>query len=123
MPDGNHFETELSGAVAVIRVLPDAIQWLRGLADARPQAFQEELTALLDAAPGPVVLDLGRAPFLNSDGIAVLIRLHHQLHAKGTRFGVRAGGEIVRVFELTKLAKLFPCGADLPTVIAQVSGG
>ena len=121
MSDGNHFEAELSGAVTVVLVLPDAIQWLRGLADGHSEAFDAELTVLLDAAPGPVVLDLGRAPFLNSDGIAVLIRLYRRLLANGTRFGVRAGGEIVRVFELTKLATLFPCGADLPTVIAQVA--
>ena len=60
MSDGNHFEAELSGTVTVVRVLPDAIQWLRGLADGHAKAFDAELTVLLDAAPGPVVLDLGR---------------------------------------------------------------
>ncbi len=123
MPDGKHFEAEMSGAVTVIRALPDSLLWLRGLADRHRQTFHDELTGLLDAAPGPVVFDLGPSPFLNSDGIAVLIRLNQRLHAKGIKFGVRAGGEILRVFELTKLAKLFPCGGDLQAVIAQVTGG
>ena len=125
MSDQSHFQLEMSGPVTVIHASPESLDWLRGLVDPRRdqsgQVFHDELTALMDAAPGPVVLNLGAAPFVNSEGIASLIRMHHHMHAKGVRFGVRGGGEVVRVFELTRLAKLFPCGGDLPTVIAQVS--
>jgi anti-anti-sigma regulatory factor len=115
----------MSGPVTVIHASPASIEWLRNLVDPRRdhsgQVFHDELTALMDAAPGPVVLDLGGAPFVNSEGVASLIRMHQRMHAKGVRFGVRGGGEVVRLFELTQLAKLFPCGGDLPTVITQVS--
>lgn len=122
MAAGKHFETELIGDATVIRVMPESLVWLRGLVDENGKEFAEELSGLMTAAPGAVVLDLGNAPFLNSDGIAALIRLNHQQHTRGAKFGVRAGGEIARVFEITKIYKLFPCGSDLPTVVAQVSG-
>lgn len=122
----SHFEVELSGSVSVVRAVAGSNPLLRGLenpAGERALSFRDELDRLLDAAPGAVVIDLRSLPFVNSEGVGLMVHAAHRLAARGHRFGVCATPDTMKVFDLTRVTKLFPCGTDLAEVVARVSAG
>ena len=68
-------------------------------------AFGEHVEAALDGAAGAIVVDVSRASFVDSTGLAALLRAKHQATAAGCTLRVDApdGSEARVVMELSGL--------------------
>ena len=67
----------------------------------------EALARLIERGHREVVVDMGGIEFMDSQGIAVLIRAHQRLAPEGGKVVVRAPREQARtVFEVTGLSQL-----------------
>lgn len=70
--------------------------------------------ALRDAdGRGPVVLDLGELSFMDSSGLAVVLRVVKRSQAEGGRLTVRPGdGPVLRLLKLTGALERLPLAAN-----------
>ena len=72
-------------------------------------ALDEEIRRAISAAPSVLVIDLRGLRFIDSTGIACLLRAVEQSRATGTELEIIRGPEPVqRVFEIAGLAELWP---------------
>lgn len=99
------------------------IEFLHERVDA---AAAPELKKMLDeamaGAPNKVVLDLGNVKFMDSTGLGLLVSLIKQIGPDGAIAVANAQPAVARLFELTRLGKLFGLVADVPAARALVSG-
>lgn len=69
-----------------------------------------------------VVVELGKAPFLDSVNIAAIISTRNQVTGVGKRFSVASlSPNIQAVFRILKLDRMFELGFDLDRAVAAVS--
>ena len=75
----------------------------------RSPELQQSLMELAQRSPELIVLDLAAVPYMDSSGVASLVKL--LTHVRQRRIGLKLCGLTGRVksmFEITKLDKVFP---------------
>jgi anti-sigma B factor antagonist len=75
--------------------------------------LNRELDSVLDRVPAPVQLriDLGAVPFMDTSGVAILLKARRRALAQGCRFTVISTSHaLTRLFEITGLAGLLADG-------------
>ena len=78
--------------------------------------LDEVLQGLISPATPVVVVDLSETPFIDSSGLAVLVRARNQLKTTGGELRVVAPDQ--RLFEVTGLASVFVLVKTLDEAIA-----
>lgn len=74
----------------------------------RSVAFQQELLKLLDERPKRVVVNLGGVQYMDSSGVASLVKLLSSAKRQGTEVRLAAMSPRVRsIFEITRLETVF----------------
>ena len=90
------------------------------LDDTTLDEIRQEITTLIGKASGPdVLLDFGNVEFMSSAMLGLLGQVHRKIAAGKGRLrmcGIRP--EIMQVFKLTSLDKLFSIHKDAPTALA-----
>jgi anti-anti-sigma factor len=68
--------------------------------------LEEELDRLDDSGPALVVLDLREVAFMDSAGLAVVVKAHQRAESAGRRFGLVNGSpQVQRLLSLTRMDK------------------
>ncbi len=74
----------------------------------RSSVFQEELMVLIEKKPGRIIVDLSGVPYMDSSGLASLVKLLSRSRKKGIPVSLAGLTERVRsLFEITRLEKIF----------------
>jgi anti-anti-sigma factor len=69
--------------------------------------LNRELDAVLDARPARLRLDLAAVAFMDTSGIAILLKARRRALAQGARFAVISTSRVIqRLLEITGLASL-----------------
>ena len=85
-------------------------------------AVTETLNAMIRKKPERIVIDLSRATYIDSAGIAVLIVAMQQVEAYGGKFFLSGLQETLRsIFETSRLERIFRIVPDVDAALA-VSG-
>ena len=85
-------------------------------------ALREEMLGALAAGAKRLVVDLSDVTFIDSTSIGTLVRAERELRASGGTISVVANDpNIVRVFRITALDRLFPIYATRAEAIAALS--
>ena len=72
------------------------------------QALQQSLLTLLDSRPRRIVINLGGVPYMDSSGVASLVKLLSRARKMGSTIALVAMQDRVRsVFEITRLDSVF----------------
>lgn len=70
--------------------------------------LDRQLSDATDAKPERVLVDLSRLAFMDSTGLASIVRAHQSAQAGGSRFHLRAGPpQVQRLLQLTGLIDVF----------------
>jgi anti-sigma B factor antagonist len=70
--------------------------------------LDRHLREIAGEKPGRIVIDLGNLEFMDSTGLALLIRAHRDAQANGHRLYLRPGShQVQRLFELTGVKERF----------------
>jgi anti-sigma B factor antagonist len=82
-------------------------------------AVRESLNAVIRKKPKRIVIDLSRATYIDSAGIAVLILAMQQVEAYGGKFFLSGLQETLRsIFETSRLERIFPIFPDVDAALA-----
>ena len=74
----------------------------------RSQTFQQDLLELLDAKPEHIIIDLSAVPYMDSSGVASLVKLLSRTRKRGATLTLAGLQDRVRsVFEITRLDSVF----------------
>lgn len=85
----------------------------------RSSVFQEELMVLIEKKPGRIIVDLSGVPYMDSSGLASLVKLLSRSRKKGIPVSLAGLTERVRsLFEITRLEKVF----EMHATIAEALG-
>jgi len=85
----------------------------------RSQAFQQALLSLLDESPQRVVIDLSGVPYMDSSGVASLVKLLSRARKAGLGLSLVGLQDRVRsVFEITRLDSVFDIRATQEEALA-----
>ncbi|MGC9454493.1 MAG: STAS domain-containing protein [Phycisphaerae bacterium] len=95
----------------------ESIEWQQGTAVVqvvgdidlnRSPALQDALLKLLDENPSTVVIDLGGVGYMDSSGVASLVKLLSRVRKKGVSLKLAGLTDRVRnIFEITRLDSVF----------------
>ena len=102
-------EAESSPVTAVRWSDSTAIVQVEGDIDlARSSAFQQDLLVLIEKKPGRIIVDLSGVPYMDSSGLASLVKLLSRSRKTGIPVSLVGLTEKVRsLFEITRLEKVF----------------
>ena len=82
-------------------------------------AITESLNAMIKKKPERIVIDLSRATYIDSAGIAVLILAMQQVEAYGGKFFLSGLQETLRlIFETSRLERVFRIFPDVDAALA-----
>ncbi len=82
-------------------------------------AVRESLNALINKKPERIVIDLSRATYIDSAGLAALILAMQEVEAYGGRFFLAGLQETLRsIFETSRLDGIFPIFPDVDAALA-----
>ena len=82
-------------------------------------AVRESLTAMIKKKPERIVIDLSRATYIDSAGIAVLILAMQEVKAYGGTFFLSGVQETIRlILETSRLDRIFWIFPDVDTALA-----
>jgi anti-sigma B factor antagonist len=82
-------------------------------------AVTETLNAMINKKPELMVIDLCRATYIDSAGIAALILAMQQVEAYGGKFFLAGLQETLRsIFETSRLERIFPIVPDVDAALA-----
>ena len=82
-------------------------------------AVTESLNAMIKKKPKRIVVDLSRATYIDSAGIAVLILAMQQVEAYGGKFFLAGLRETLRsIFEISRLDRTFRIFPDVDAALA-----
>jgi anti-sigma B factor antagonist len=82
-------------------------------------AVRESLNAVIRKKPERIVIDLSRATYIDSAGIAVLILAMQQVEAYGGKLFLCGLQETLRsIFETSRLERIFPIFPDVDAALA-----
>lgn len=85
----------------------------------RSAEFQQTLLKLLEGNPESIVLDLAQVPYMDSSGIASLVKLLSRGRKSNTGLKLCSLAKQVRsVFEITRLDSVFPIFASVEEALA-----
>jgi len=85
----------------------------------RSAQFQQMLLDLLDARPERIVINLAQVPYMDSSGVASLVKLMSRTRRSGTGLRLAALTERVRsLFEITRLDGVFEIFATVEEALA-----
>lgn len=74
----------------------------------RSAALQQSLLGLMDEKPTKVIVDLSRVPYMDSSGVASLVKLLSRTRKLGVALVLLSPSEKVRsIFEITRLNSVF----------------
>jgi anti-sigma B factor antagonist len=89
---------------------------------ARSKAFQAALTGLVDENPQRIVVDLSGVEYMDSSGVASLVKLHTQTKKIGASMGLaQVGRRVMSIFEIMRLNQLFHIYDTLDDALASDS--
>jgi anti-sigma B factor antagonist len=79
----------------------------------------ESLNAMIKKKPGRIVIDLSRATYIDSAGMAALILAMQEVEAYGGRFFLSGLQEIIRsILETSRLDQIFRIFPDVDAALA-----
>ena len=82
-------------------------------------AVREVLNAVIKKKPKRIVMDLSRVTYIDSAGIAVLIRAMQEVEAYGGKFFLSGLQETLRsIFEISRLERVFRIFPDVDAALA-----
>ena len=82
-------------------------------------AVTESLTAMIRKEPKRIVVDLSRATYIDSSGLAVLIIAMQEVEAYGGKFFLSGLQETLRsIFEISRLDRTFRIFPDVDAALA-----
>ena len=85
----------------------------------RSLALQKELLAVLDQKPSRMVVDLSAVPYMDSSGVASLVKLLSRVRALGAKMALAAPTPKVRsIFEITRLNSVFEIHESVEEALA-----
>lgn len=87
----------------------DAVVDARGEIDLhRSVEFQQEMLRVLDRRPGALVVNLSRVPYMDSSGVASLVKVLSRARTQGIAMSlVELTPRVRSVFEITRLDSVF----------------
>jgi anti-sigma B factor antagonist len=82
-------------------------------------AVKEALNAMIKKKPGLIVIDLSRATYIDSSGVAALILAMQEVEAYGGKFFLSGLQETIRlIFETSRLDQTFRIFPDADSALA-----
>lgn len=84
-------------------------------------AFKAEVEAFAAGQPRRVLLDLSEVAFVDSTGLGVLVSLLKRMGSDGRIAVVGANAAVQRLFQITRLDKLFPHHGSHEDALAALS--
>ena len=82
-------------------------------------AVREALNVMIEKKPKRIVIDLSRATYIDSAGIAVLILAMQEVEAYGGKFFLAGLQETLRsIFEISRLERIFRIFPDVDAALA-----
>jgi len=82
-------------------------------------AVTESLNAIIKKKPELIVIDLSRATYIDSAGIAALILAMQKVEEYGGKFLLSGLQETIRsIFEISRLDRIFPIFPDVDAALA-----
>ena len=83
----------------------------------------DETDALIDDRCTGIVVDLGNVMVLTSAGIGALVRMHKRINERKGKLAVCSlSDELLELFKLTRMDKLFVVAADRGAAVAELGG-
>lgn len=80
----------------------------------RAKAFQDHLLAVLDREPRRIVVDLSGVPYMDSSGVASLVKLLSRCRRQDVELHlVRLTARVRSIFEITRLDTVFEIFDDV----------
>lgn len=84
--------------------------------------LERELEGSLDAAQEPLLLDLGRCEFIDSTGIALIVRSWQACEGNGDFALCGISDQVRRVLDITGLEETIPTHPDREQALARLRG-
>lgn len=84
--------------------------------------LERELEAALAAAQTPLLIDLGRCEFIDSTGIALIVRSWQAHEGNGSFALCGVGDQVRRVLDITGLEQTIPTHPDREQALARLLG-
>lgn len=84
--------------------------------------LERELEGPSSAARGPLLIDLGRCEFIDSTGIALLVRSWQAFESNGNFALCGLGDQVRRVLDITGLEETIPTHPDREQALARLRG-
>jgi anti-anti-sigma factor len=85
-------------------------------------ALERELEGPLNSAQTPLLVDLHRCEFIDSTGIALLVRTWQVFESNGNFALCGVGAQVKRVLDITGLEQTIPTHADRDQALARLRG-
>ncbi len=85
-------------------------------------ALERELEGPLNAAQTPLLIDLSRCEFIDSTGIALLVRSWQAFEDSGNFALCGIGDQVKRVLDITGLEQTIPTHPDREQALARLLG-
>ena len=82
--------------------------------------LEHELEGPLEGGAGPVLLDLGRCEFIDSTGIALIVRTRQALDGSGSFALCGLSDQVKRVLAITGLEDTIPTHRDREQALAAL---
>jgi anti-sigma B factor antagonist len=87
-------------------------------------AVSESLNAMIMKKPERIVIDLSRATYIDSSGVAALILAMQEVEAYGGKFFLSGLQETLRsIFEISRLDRTFRIFPDVDAALAATGAG
>jgi anti-sigma B factor antagonist len=84
--------------------------------------LERELEGPLDAAKSPLLIDLSGCEFIDSTGIALIVRSWQALDADGNFALCGVGNQVKRVLDVTGLEETIPTHPDRAQALERLRG-
>jgi anti-anti-sigma factor len=84
--------------------------------------LERELERPLEGGPGPLLLDLSRCEFIDSTGIALIVRARQALDGSGQLALCGLSDQVKRVLAITGLEETIPTHRDREQALAALRG-
>jgi anti-sigma B factor antagonist len=87
------------------------------------QQFGAMLDESVASAHSPLIVDMSNVPYIDSSGIACLVKAHNSISARGDFFGlVVSSPTTLKVFEILHLDAVFKVFRNVDAAVAAANG-
>ncbi|TNC66577.1 STAS domain-containing protein [Rubellimicrobium roseum] len=104
---------EMRGEVLVLRLAEARLD------ASKAPALREELIRRVEAGHDRIVLDLSATEFMDSSGLGALVSGLKRMGARGTLAIAGAQGAVARLFQLTRMDRVFALHPSTDAALAQ----